>query len=72
MAVRRGRKGGLMILCHVLGHRRSRRKARITGGEWHSLCLFCREPMVRIGPKDWRLGRKGEEPASPFGKLDEG
>ena len=61
-----------MILCHVLGHRRSRRKARLSGGEWHSLCLFCREPMLRVGPGDWRLGRKGEAAESLSGNLEEG
>jgi len=50
-----------MYLCRLLGHRRSRRKARLSGGEWRSLCIYCREPMVRMGPSDWKLDLKRDE-----------
>ena len=43
------------VICRFLGHRRSKRKRVRHGYEWHSICIWCRKPMVRAGWKQWRL-----------------
>lgn len=43
------------IICFVVGHRRSRRRAKATGQGLRSRCSFCGAPMIRLGKDDWRL-----------------
>lgn len=41
------------IFCALLGHRRSRRRARPSLGHWRSRCHLCGTRMQRIAPGRW-------------------
>lgn len=47
----------MFVLCRILGHRRSARRATFNFDEqrWESVCIGCRKPMIRVGPRAWRL-----------------
>jgi hypothetical protein len=52
-SARGGGSSMLNILCSLLGHHRSRRHLRPTGGTWQSECILCGTRMQRIGPQHW-------------------
>ena len=43
-----------LVICHFIGHKRSKRHARRSGETWHSHCVVCQAPLVRVGPGDWK------------------
>ena len=43
------------MLCHIFGHRRSRRRAYLEKDHWKSYCKHCGAPMVRVHKGDWKL-----------------
>jgi hypothetical protein len=52
-SARGGGSSMLNFLCSLLGHHRSRRHLRPTGGTWQSECILCGTRMQRIGHKHW-------------------
>jgi len=42
-------------ICRVLGHLRSKSKARALATTWTSECLFCRRRILRVKRGDWIL-----------------
>jgi hypothetical protein len=57
----------MSMMCTVLGHRRSAKRAKFDFGSqrWHSVCLHCREPMVRIAHGEWQLASEIPEEREP-------
>lgn len=53
----------MKLLCSVLGHHRSAKKARIDRerGEWVSTCEHCDEPMIRFAHRDWRVDNRADQ-----------
>lgn len=47
----------LQSICRVLGHQRSKRKARPLATTWSSECRVCGQRIVRIKRKRWILAR---------------
>jgi hypothetical protein len=45
------------LLCHWLGHRRSRRDARCIDNRWISYCRRCGSLMIRDAPQCWTAVR---------------
>ena len=45
----------IAIMCRLVGHKRSRRRARRAGETWKSECVYCHTPLLRIGPKNWQV-----------------
>jgi hypothetical protein len=43
----------LKLLCALVGHHRSRRRARPASGTWKSHCHLCGTRMQRISPGHW-------------------
>ena len=43
----------MTLICRLIGHRRSRKRARFLAGGWVSRCRFCDERLIRLGPKQW-------------------
>ena len=43
----------LRIVCRLVGHKRSRRRARPNAGTWRSECIFCATPLVRVRHRVW-------------------
>jgi hypothetical protein len=43
----------VQILCHVIGHKRSKRLARPWRESWQSECIVCAERLGRIAPRKW-------------------
>ena len=43
----------MALICRLVGHRRSRKRARLFAGSWVSRCRFCDERLVRLGPRQW-------------------
>jgi len=41
------------VVCKLLGHRRSRRDARLIDAQWISYCRWCGSLMVREAPRCW-------------------
>lgn len=46
------------IVCLVLGHRRSRNRARYDGHQWRSSCRRCRVAMKKHPDGRWRRTQK--------------
>jgi hypothetical protein len=42
------------LRCLLFGHRRSRSRARLVGGEWRSRCRRCGAKLVRLRPSKWK------------------
>jgi hypothetical protein len=53
------------LLCRVLGHNRSRRRAHRRQGLWVSNCRYCGVELQRWSPRDWRI----VTPDGPLGRL---
>jgi len=51
-------------VCRVLGHRRSKRKARPLATTWSSECWLCGQRIVRIKRRQWILIRDIHKHAS--------
>ena len=47
----------MKFLCALLGHRRSRREAKLNRetANWESVCKGCGQKMVRIEQNLWRI-----------------
>jgi hypothetical protein len=45
--------GGMVIVCKIFGHRRSRKLAGRSGETWDSKCCSCGAKMTRVAPGDW-------------------
>lgn len=43
----------LNLVCSLVGHHRSRRRARPAAGTWISKCHLCGTRMQRISPGHW-------------------
>ena len=43
----------VQILCQVIGHKRSKRRARVWRESWQSECIVCSERLGRIAPRKW-------------------
>lgn len=54
----------MISVCRVLGHRRSKRKARALATTWTSECWLCGQRIVRIKRRQWILLRDIHQHAS--------
>jgi cellulase/cellobiase CelA1 len=54
----------LQSICRVLGHQRSKRKARALATTWSSECRICGQRIVRIKRRRWILTREMHDHAS--------
>jgi hypothetical protein len=43
------------FICHLFGHRRSSRHARVIDGRWRSTCKRCGAILVRMGAGNWQV-----------------
>lgn len=45
------------VLCAIFGHKRSAKLAKFSceAQRWESVCRLCRQPMVRLGHRNWHL-----------------
>ena len=53
----------MTFVCRVMGHWRSKARARLVQGRWQSVCRHCGVKLVRLGPGQWIELGKLEEPA---------
>ena len=52
----------MKFLCLIVGHRRSRGKARLNArtAQYESECSYCQSPMVRLAHRQWIVGDEGQ------------